>query len=198
MFEVEKSSWSSAKRLSRGFTLIELLVVIAIIGVLASIVLASLDSTRKKGRDAKRLSDVKQLQLALELYYDNYNEFPDGDGATGGLTAAQLETPGYISKIPTDPSSGLPYKYVPYQSTTGTAGICVSYHLGATLETVGHSALTQDSDITNAATLGLQPCSGTGPANDFNGLTTQSSSANGMCTGVVGNSSTETCYDVRP
>src|SRR5262245_18472105 len=78
---------------ARGFTLIELLVVIAIIGVLASIVLASLDSTRKKGRDAKRLSDIKQLQLALELYYDNYNEFPDGDGATGGLTAAQLETP---------------------------------------------------------------------------------------------------------
>ena len=54
----------------RGFTLIELLVVIAIIGILSSVVLASLNSARQKGRDAKRISDVKQLQLALELYYD--------------------------------------------------------------------------------------------------------------------------------
>ncbi len=53
-----------------GFTLIELLVVIAIIGVLASIVLASLNSARQKSRDARRIADVKQLQLALELYYD--------------------------------------------------------------------------------------------------------------------------------
>jgi len=54
----------------RGFTLIELLVVIAIIGILSSVVLASLNSARQKGRDARRISDVKQVQLALELFYD--------------------------------------------------------------------------------------------------------------------------------
>ena len=55
---------------NKGFTLIELLVVIAIIGVLASIVLASLNSARRKSRDARRIVDVKQIQLALELYFD--------------------------------------------------------------------------------------------------------------------------------
>src|SRR3990167_526198 len=53
---------------SRGFTLIELLVVITIIGLLASVVLARLSSARAKARDARRYSDLLQLQLALELY----------------------------------------------------------------------------------------------------------------------------------
>ena len=180
----------------RGFTLIELLVVIAIIGVLASIVLASLDSARKKGRDARRLSDIKQLQLALELYYDSNNAFPVGD-TNNHLTAAQLEIPGYISKIPTDPLSGAAYTYTPYESTaSGSAGICSSYHLGATLETVNHSALTQDADMTNPGTYNYRVCTAAGaPGNDFNGLTTGAN-----CGGSVGTASpgTETCYDVRP
>src|SRR5258708_4503172 len=87
----------------RGFTLIELLVVIAIIGILASIVLASLNSARQKGRDAKRVSDVKQLQLELELYYDSNSHYPAVSGNVSGLSAS-LVTPGYISSIPTDPS----------------------------------------------------------------------------------------------
>ena len=71
---VMKSIWGSTLirtgKSARGFTLIELLVVIAIIGILSSVVLASLNSARKKGRDARRIADLKQLQLALELYYD--------------------------------------------------------------------------------------------------------------------------------
>lgn len=53
---------------ARGFTLIELLVVIAIIGLLSSVVLASLNSARAKGRDARRLSDLKQMasQMAVD------------------------------------------------------------------------------------------------------------------------------------
>ncbi|MCX6731429.1 MAG: prepilin-type N-terminal cleavage/methylation domain-containing protein, partial [Candidatus Parcubacteria bacterium] len=61
----------------KGFTLIELLVVISIIGLLSSIVLASLNSARAKARDAKRMSDLHQLQLALELYYNQYGQYPD-------------------------------------------------------------------------------------------------------------------------
>lgn len=60
----------------RGFTLVELLVVIAIIGLLASIVLVSVNSARTKARDSKRISDIKQLMTALELYYDTNGHYP--------------------------------------------------------------------------------------------------------------------------
>ena len=68
----------------KGFTLIELLVVIAIIGILSSVVLASLNTARAKARDAKRLSDMHQMQIALEFYYDFFGRYPDSDNAGCG------------------------------------------------------------------------------------------------------------------
>ena len=139
----------------RGFTLIELLVVIAIIGILSSIVLASLNSARQKGRDARRVSDIKQLQLALELYYDSNSAYP----AT--LSVAALVDNGFISAIPTDPTTLAAYPYAGLSTSAG--GTCTSYHLGATLETTNHTALTADTD--DAATLNI--CAGS--AADFDG-----------------------------
>ena len=55
------------KNSNRGFTLIELLVVISIIGLLSSVVLASLSAARGKARDSARIQAIKQIQLALEL-----------------------------------------------------------------------------------------------------------------------------------
>jgi len=127
---------------NRGFTLIELLVVVAIIGILSSIVLASLNSARQKGRDARRISDIKQLQLALELSYDTNAEYPD--------TLASLATAGYISVIPTDPVGGASYGYSPLQSDGATAcavsTTCPSYVLQATLESSSNTALNSDID----------------------------------------------------
>ena len=91
---------------SRGFNLIELLVVIAIIGILSSVVLASLNSARVKGRDAARISNVKSLETAMELYYDDNNGYPTSNGSGNGdvgLGDAMLVSklvPKYIPSMP--------------------------------------------------------------------------------------------------
>ena len=91
---------------SRGFTLIELLVVIAIIGLLSSIVLASLNTARVKGADAARISDVKSLETAMELYYNTNGGYPTSKGSGNGdvlLSDATLISklvPTYIASMP--------------------------------------------------------------------------------------------------
>lgn len=61
---------------SKGFTLIELLVVIAVIGMLASIVVVSLNKVRSKSRDSRRIADIKTLRGALDSYYVNNKKYP--------------------------------------------------------------------------------------------------------------------------
>ena len=109
----------------KGFTLIELLVVVAIIGLLASVVLASLNTARAKGRDAKRLADLEQIRSALQLYWtDNGGTYPSTGGSPlwyGNCSAWPTASPGthnaltgatgyipnlaptYISVLPVDP-----------------------------------------------------------------------------------------------
>ncbi len=72
----------------KGFTLPELLVVIAIIIVLSTIILASLTSARAKARDARRLSDMRQIQNALELYRVKYATYPAAPSTYGENTAS--------------------------------------------------------------------------------------------------------------
>lgn len=141
---------------NRGFTLIELLVVIAIIGILSSVVLASLNSARQKSRDARRISDVKQLQLALELSFDSNAEYPDA--------LSSLSTDGHIGAVPTDPTSGNAYVYDNLTSAGAAcsvaSGACTTYHLGAILEDSGHSALP-GADSTDGFDGSSTDCAGT-------------------------------------
>ena len=119
---------------SEGFTLIELLVVIAIIGILATIVLASLNSARQRSRDAKRVADLRNLQTALELYYDAHNNLYPTTAA--GIAAL---VPASISAAPLDPNGG-GYSYV------GDGASPRDYVLRATLENLTHPALAADYD----------------------------------------------------
>ena len=68
----------------RGFTLIELLVVIAIIGILSSVVLASLNTARNKGADAAIKSNLSAARAEAEIYYDsNGNSYNSGAAGYG-------------------------------------------------------------------------------------------------------------------
>ncbi|MFY9457698.1 MAG: type II secretion system protein [Candidatus Spechtbacterales bacterium] len=133
--------------MKKGFTLIELLVVIAIIGILASIVLVSLNNARSKARDVKRVGDTRQVQLALEGYYDDKQAYPGDDlvAACAPLTGLADElVPTYISALPVDPQGGsLAYAYDAPAAADGQ-----DYVLRADLEDAGHTALTGDVDGT--------------------------------------------------
>lgn len=93
---------------NRGFTLVELLVVISILGILVTIGLVSFRSSQARGRDAKRKSDLKQVSSALELYYSDYNKYPDS--LSWGSEFTDNKTT-YFKELPKDPASSLVYLY---------------------------------------------------------------------------------------
>ncbi len=76
------------KKLNKGFTLIELLVVIAIIGILSSVVLASLNTARGKGSDAAIKGNLNNTRAQAELFYDTNNTYVGvcGTAAVNGVT----------------------------------------------------------------------------------------------------------------
>ena len=113
---------------TKGFTLIELLVVIAVIALLTLVGVASLNTSRQKARDAKRLADIRQVQTALQLYNSDENEYPVVTDAAvlGGATAQKLcdKASGgfvptdkqcittYMQEVPGDPIPGSDFTYV--------------------------------------------------------------------------------------
>ena len=131
----------------KGFTLIELLVVIAIIGILASIVLVSLGDDRKKARDARRQSDIRQISLAMEMCLDDptcggsgaYCTMAAGSTPTtltyiGGLGPCNtLDGPNYLNPVPSDPQTGT-QEYTSFLSTAS------EYCVYANLEDGGYFA----------------------------------------------------------
>ncbi|RJR12897.1 prepilin-type N-terminal cleavage/methylation domain-containing protein [Candidatus Parcubacteria bacterium] len=100
----------------RGFTIIELLVVVTIIGLLSSIVIASLTTVRIRARDTRRMEDISTLQKALTLYATN-GAFPvqttEGPLLSGSGAGAALIAEGALPAIPQDPlSPTYEYEYV--------------------------------------------------------------------------------------
>lgn len=112
------------KKLPKGFTLIELLVVVSLIGILATLVLANLNAARERGRDAQRKSDLKSIQNALQIYYNDYGKYPEsnpsgtilgcGSAGTTACTWDSAWTAGgntYMQTLPADPISTQSYVY---------------------------------------------------------------------------------------
>jgi general secretion pathway protein G len=75
LYNLYKWHNKSAKQ-KQAFTLIELLVVISILGLLASLILVSFNSTREKAKRTVALSNQRQLQKAMELYYNDMGFYP--------------------------------------------------------------------------------------------------------------------------
>lgn len=99
---------------SRGFTLIELLVVIAIIGLLSGVILAPIQSARKKARDAQRVSQLTNLRTALLLYFDDNGQYPIATPTVNGWRSQCINWGGYTNStiIP-----GLVPNYLPRMPT---------------------------------------------------------------------------------
>ncbi|HEV7449576.1 MAG TPA: prepilin-type N-terminal cleavage/methylation domain-containing protein [Candidatus Paceibacterota bacterium] len=195
-------------RAAKGFTLIELLTVIAIIGILMTIIMVSLGSAKSKSRDSRRIADIKNIQLALSLYYNDNGMFPKDIYSTSGAAPLNGLSPTYLPSVPIDPlgtsyacggenpSTGH-YCYRAYSSLgnpacNGGTNPPVKYHVGAILEESTNGALTSDANAPAAGSgsmTGFTACS-TGTTPDFNGKTTD-------CT-TSADATSPKCYDQTP
>jgi prepilin-type N-terminal cleavage/methylation domain-containing protein len=144
----------------QGFTMIEVVVAIAIIGILATIVYASLGESRKKARDVQRVSDLQQVQLALRLYKDVHGFYPgferDDDNnivlipdryENGVALSSLTELSSFFGgSVPQDPQGG-EYYYNPMYDCNGyNKNILVAISMETKLTAPPDDPDTEDDD----------------------------------------------------
>lgn len=90
--------------------------------------ITGVSAARERARDSKRISDIKQLQAALEIYASDKSSYP----ATDNFSTALLD---YLSPLPEDPTNNVPFVYIYNAKPDGCTAQCVSYELTYQLET---------------------------------------------------------------
>jgi len=98
------------KRNNKGFSLIELIITMSIVGSAATLAGAQMDDILPMARDAQRKANARQVQTALNLYYDDHGQYPISESAEPNLEGWQLiegvlEAPSqtYMPEVPKDP-----------------------------------------------------------------------------------------------
>ena len=101
----------------QGFTLLELMIVIAVIAILSLIVIANLAGSKSIARDNRRVSDISQIQTALETYFagSSPHVYP--------TTLNALATENDIPSVPKDPLTGVSYDYYLLDKDVSSAGV---------------------------------------------------------------------------
>ncbi len=121
--------------MNKAFTLIEILIVIAIIGLLATVVIASMQNAKLRAQDTRRIEDISSIKKALEVYMVEHSRFPDS------LQDLTVGVQPVLSSIPKDPS-GDPARVYEY----ATSSDATDFVLKAKLSTKDR-ALNYDSDV---------------------------------------------------
>ena len=134
---------------SRGFTLVELLIVISIIAILTGIIITGLTASKSKSRDAQRISDLNQIQLALEQYFDRCGQYPTDIYANQNCSAG-VSFINFITNVPADPSTHVNYEY--YTNASVNTGIATDYMLRTVLENENQVQVNSFTEASRVAT----------------------------------------------
>lgn len=132
--------------MKKGFTLAELLIVVTILMLLMMAALVSWKTQINRAHDALRKKHLNDIKRAFEEYYNDNNCYPSADVMDGVEDCGSANLQPYLTAVPCDPDSKLPYKYVPMDDS------CQGYRAFAGLKD------TKDTDIAAQGCNGVTGC----------------------------------------